>query len=209
MTFQLETQNVFPNSRSKKINSEISLAIDKDSLLGSDILGLDDVKIYNDDIPTNELLVGEGSTSELEIRLNTKPKADVEINLDYSSSANDGRLIFEREQVKITPDNFNQWKKIKVTGKEDGVYRNDRDVRTTLTAVSDDQKYDGLTSEINIKHINVDPKVEEDVNDEYIVNQSRNDDTALAYIVGGKSTVLEGGSPQQYQVRLTKKHTMM
>ena len=119
-------------------------------------------------------------------------------------SDNDGRLIFEREKVIITPDNFNQWKKIKITGKEDGLYRNDRDVRTTLTAVSDDQKYDGLTRDINIKHINVDPKIEEDVNDEYIVNQSRNDDTALAFIVGGKSTVLEGGSPQQYDVRLTK-----
>ncbi|AII43460.1 hypothetical protein KR100_08810 [Synechococcus sp. KORDI-100] len=182
-------------------NLEPSILIAVDNQSG----GVKQQPIGNFNIAVEDVLVREGSTTEFEITLNSRPSDDVTVQLNVDQIASDGRLRFDRKNVVITPDNYDQWKKISVAGEVDGIFREDRTINADLIATSNDQKYNNLTRQLNFKHINVDPSVDEPVNDGAVVEESRNDDTPLVFIQGGRSTIVEGGQPRQYKVRLTEK----
>jgi len=141
----------------------------------------------NSPLPTNE----SGSTSVFRVRLNSRPTANVVVNL-VSSRTDEGRV--SPPSLTFTSSNWDTAQQVTVTGVNDAVQDGDQDYRIITTVVSNDTNYGGDPTKTPAT-----PPI--DPMDIFLVNQ---DDEVAGFTVNPGVLILSEGAQQPFTVRLNR-----
>ena len=91
----------------------------------------------------NPLVVSEGETADLFIRLSAQPTSNVIVPLSLDPT---DQVVLDKNQLTFTPQNFNTAQRVRVTGLADGVSDGNQIVTLNVgPTVSSDTNFNGLT----------------------------------------------------------------
>ncbi|MEO1558615.1 MAG: PPC domain-containing protein, partial [Cyanobacteria bacterium J06632_19] len=182
---ELDAYKINSNDKSKTI-----------TLIDSNRVGfqLGNVNLDGNITPTfRTLQTTEGGDSDtFAIRLRSQPKSDVTVNF---SGLNSKENSIATAKVTFTPQNWNQYQSVKVTGIADNKVDDNVTYELQAKATSDDQDYNGQTIPITITNQNIDEKVES-------VNSTRPDPTLPMVTLEGTNTTFTENADGSAKVKV-------